>query len=166
MYNHVYRFRWFWHVLNASIVRTALLCDMHIFHYMTLYAIICHCRFGLMFTPIVTLHLGSFQDHPCLTAKHVFFAFFPAKSLQVRHHLEHVIKQARSLKNKSPEWRTRRKIPEDWDASSVRVQVLPSTCERCNSDVGASGWCGENDEWTWHCSKLLCGNGWYILYYP
>ena len=64
------------------------------------------------------------------------FFFFPAKSLQVRHHLEHVIKQARSLKNKSPEWRTRRKIPEDWDVSSVRVQVLPSTCERCNSDVG------------------------------
>eukprot|EP00435_Cladocopium_sp_Y103_P023560 s1977_g5.t1 len=51
---------------------------------------------------------------------------------EVRHHLEHVIKQARSLKNKSPEWRKRRKIPEDWELSSVRVEVLPSTCERCS----------------------------------
>mmetsp|Transcript_1782 Transcript_1782/g.3148 ORF Transcript_1782/g.3148 Transcript_1782/m.3148 type:complete len:191 (+) Transcript_1782:26-598(+) len=50
---------------------------------------------------------------------------------EVRHHLEHVIKQARSLKNKSPEWRARRSIPADWDVSSVRVQVLPSACERC-----------------------------------
>ena len=50
---------------------------------------------------------------------------------EARHHLEHVMKQARTLKNKSTEWRAMRAIPMDWDPSGVRVQVTPATCEDC-----------------------------------
>eukprot|EP00434_Breviolum_minutum_P027457 symbB.v1.2.024275.t1/scaffold2284.1/size83445/3 len=57
---------------------------------------------------------------------------------EVRHHLDHVIKQARSLKNKSAEWRARRQIPEEWDTSSVRVEIFPSTCEVCQWEANSA----------------------------
>ena len=50
----------------------------------------------------------------------------------VRHHLEHIMKQAQSLKNKSLDWRKRRHIPLDCDASRVRLKILPATCPSCN----------------------------------
>lgn len=57
-------------------------------------------------------------------------------SKEAGHHLEHVMRQARTLKNKSAEWRMMREIPPEWDGSSVRVQVTPVTCDDC-------GWAAE-----------------------
>ena len=63
--------------------------------------------------------LGSLAQSAGLSAK------------EVRHHLEHVAKQARTLKNKSADWRSRREIPAHWDPSSVRVQIIPASCDSC-----------------------------------
>ena len=57
-------------------------------------------------------------------------------SKEASHHLEHVMRQARTPKNKSAEWRMMREIPTEWDGSSVRVQVTPVTCDDC-------GWAAE-----------------------
>lgn len=53
----------------------------------------------------------------------------PDASVRVK---EHVMKQAQGLKKKSLNWRERRHIPPDCDASSVRLKVFPSTCPSCD----------------------------------
>mmetsp|Transcript_28673 Transcript_28673/g.66466 ORF Transcript_28673/g.66466 Transcript_28673/m.66466 type:complete len:241 (+) Transcript_28673:2-724(+) len=53
-------------------------------------------------------------------------------------HLEHVMRQAKTLKNKSIEWREKRGIPAECDTSAVRIKLLPATCGSC-------GWSSKSD---------------------
>ena len=51
---------------------------------------------------------------------------------EVRHHLEHVVQQAKTLKNKSSEWRSERHIPVTWDVSAVRLELIAPSCSCCD----------------------------------